>query len=152
MAYPVGARDMGIWSSARDTRALGPFFFSSSMKFGTWAGICGIGISWFLYRYSVEHLKLWYIYLFKRRRRRRKLCTCIGLRCLLLTRANFETLATPPLQIPTDHTPTENSMEKKIIIIIHMLMLLVCVLRQTAGKSVRQWTAWRSVPYYIYYV
>lgn len=80
-----------------ETRA-GPFFpLSFFSQFGTSAGISGIGIFPVLIL-----LNIWSFGIFWRRK---KLSICAGFRCLLLTRANFETLTTPPLQIPMDHTP-----------------------------------------------
>ena len=92
--YSLSGCYVGIIS---ETRA-GPFFpLSFFSQFGTSAGISGIGIFPVLIL-----LNIWSFGIFWRRK---KLSICAGFRCLLLTRANFETLTTPPLQIPMDHTP-----------------------------------------------
>ena len=76
-----------------------PFFsLSFFSQFGTSAGISGIGIFPVLIL-----LNIWSFGIFWRRKKLSIICA--GFRCLLLTRANFETLTTPPLQMPMDHTP-----------------------------------------------
>ena len=96
IAYPA-ALWMGMMIIS-ETRA-GPFFsLSFFSQFGTSAGISGIGIFPVLIL-----LNIWSFGIFWRRKKLSIICA--GFRCLLLTRANFETLTTPPLEMPMDHTP-----------------------------------------------